>query len=149
MSTYFLDTSALAKRYMTEPGSLWIRSWILPRKGNTVVISRLATIEIISMMIRKHRGSVVSYADFVRNRDNFFRHLRQQYIVVEFEPSVLSLARRLLTRHPLRTLDAIQLAAGLKAAQTFPGLTFMSADTRLLTAAAAEGLAVDDPNLHP
>jgi predicted nucleic acid-binding protein len=148
LTTFFVDTSALAKRYMSEVGSSWVRGWILPSKGHTVIISRLATVEMVSLMIRKHREGVVTYTDFARNRDTFFKHARQQYEVIELEQKVLSLARRLLVRHPLRTLDAVQLASALSASQAFGTLTFISADTRLLEA-AAEGLPTDDPNAHP
>jgi hypothetical protein len=40
-------------------------------------------------------------------------------------------------------LHAVRSASGL------PALTFVSADTELNAAATAEGMPVDDPNLHP
>ena len=150
MSAFFLDTSALAKRYMSEVGSTWVRSWILPKMGNTIIISRLATVEIVSLMIRKQREGGVSPADFRRNRNNFFLHLRNQYQVIEFQPRVLASARALLVQHPLRTLDAIHLASALQAQKTFDvKLSFICADVRLLVAAAAEGLPTDDPSAYP
>ncbi len=53
----------------------------------------------------------------------------------------------------LRAYAAIQLASALESndrllADALPPLTFVSADQRLLTAASAEGLATEDPNLH-
>ena len=39
--------------------------------------------------------------------------------------------------------NAALIAAGL------PALTFLSADNRLLNAAQTEGLATDNPNIHP
>lgn len=148
MSDYFVDTSALAKRYVVEAGSGWVKSWILPRYGNAIVLSRLATIEIIALLTRKQREGLITPAEFLRIRNSVSAHLRTQYSIVEFEPSVLARARRLLVRYPLRTLDSIQLASALEAAQFF-NLTFVSADTRLLAAASAEGLTTDDPNAHP
>jgi len=60
----------------------------------------------------------------------------------------------LLERHPLRAYDAVHLATALRihrwlVAAGQVGLAFLSADDRLNTAAAAEGLAVDNPNQHP
>jgi len=70
--------------------------------------------------------------------------------VIELDNRVLAMARRLLIRHPLRTLNAIHLAGALEAKRLLSiQPTFISADTRLLTAAAAEGLPTDDPNAHP
>jgi hypothetical protein len=55
--------------------------------------------------------------------------------------------------HALRGSDAIQLAAAIEAnlaaAAVGEVLTLVSADAELNAAAVAEGLAVDDPNLHP
>ncbi|MCX6938160.1 MAG: type II toxin-antitoxin system VapC family toxin [Verrucomicrobia bacterium] len=58
--------------------------------------------------------------------------------------AVRTLAIRLLRTHPLRSADARQLAAALTLAQAgLPGLSFLSADTRLADAAEIEGLTVD------
>jgi predicted nucleic acid-binding protein len=67
---------------------------------------------------------------------------------------VVERACQLLERYALRAYDAIQLASALIANQALvaAGLgmaTFLSADQRLLQAAAAEGLNTDDPNQHP
>ncbi|OQW96231.1 MAG: hypothetical protein BWK77_05765 [Verrucomicrobia bacterium A1] len=52
-------------------------------------------------------------------------------------------AARLLTRHPLRAADALQLAAALMAADGDPSsLPFVCTDHRLRAAAAAEGFEV-------
>jgi len=52
--------------------------------------------------------------------------------------------------HPLRALDVIQLGCAIRA-RTAVGepVTFVSGDKSLLTAAATEGFAIDDPNAHP
>jgi len=55
----------------------------------------------------------------------------------------------LVRRHGLRGYDAVQLAAVLEIHATDPSLTLLSADAELNAAALAEGLTVDDPNLHP
>jgi uncharacterized protein len=56
--------------------------------------------------------------------------------------------------HGLRGYDAVQLAVtvGLHRARAtagLPSLTFICADQELNAAATAEGLAVDNPALHP
>jgi hypothetical protein len=73
---------------------------------------------------------------------------------VELDLKVIALARSLLERHPLRAYDVVQLASALIANQALqsaplPLLVFLSADDRLNIIAAAEGLNVDNPNLHP
>jgi hypothetical protein len=72
---------------------------------------------------------------------------------VEADRGVCDTARDLLFRHTLRAYDSVQLASALAATHALrqaglPGLTFLSADARLLDAAATEGLPIDDPNRH-
>ncbi len=60
-------------------------------------------------------------------------------------------AENLLELYALRAYDSIQLASALESNARLvfaglPAITFVSADTRLLTAAAIEGLATDDPS---
>ena len=150
MSVYFADTSALAKRYIPEIGSAWVQSWIDPASGHVTIISALATVEFISFLARRQREGNVSAADFNRLRNDFVFHARQQYRVIAPGADVLAQAQRLVNLHPLRTLDAIQLASAWAAGQAIGALPiFVSADQRLLSAAASEGFVTDDPNAHP
>jgi predicted nucleic acid-binding protein len=150
LSIYFADTSALAKRYIPEVGSGWVQGWISPASGHITIISALSTVEFISLLARRQREGNVSVADFNRLRLDFLFHVRQQYRVIALGQNVLGRAQQLVAKHPLRTLDALQLASAHTAASvlgTFP--IFVTADQRLLAVAAAEGFPTDDPNTHP
>jgi predicted nucleic acid-binding protein len=73
---------------------------------------------------------------------------------VEVTEALVDMAMTLAERHGLRGYDAVQLAATLElqtalAASGLPALTVISSDAELNTAAAAEGLVVEDPNRHP
>ena len=150
MSLYFADTSAFAKRYLPEIGSAWVRAWIDPSAGNTILISAISTVELVSLLARRQREGNVSAADFTRLKNDFLVHTNRDYRVIALSPGVLALARRLIEQYPLRTLDAIQLASARMAAQTIgPMPTFVTADQSLLAAATAEGFPTDDPNKHP
>jgi hypothetical protein len=41
MTQYFLDSSALIKRYIVEPGTTWIRTLTTRSSGNTVIIAQI------------------------------------------------------------------------------------------------------------
>jgi uncharacterized protein len=144
LSAIFADTSALVKDYVAEVGSAWVNSWADRSVGNIVIISRLTTVELIAGLARRQRELSISSVDFAIRRNSFLKKVVEFYLVMDLDDDVLTPARDLVTRYPLRTLDAIQLASALAT-----GLTVVSADTRLLAAAAAEGLATDDPNAHP
>lgn len=150
MTTYFVDTSALGKRYIPEAGSAWVKGWIDPRASHVIVISALATVEMNSILMRREREGFISTADRISLDNDFLFHVQNEYLVVDLDDDVLYRARTLLVKHPLRTLDALHLSSAMQVNQLFGLLpTFITADTRLLAAAAAEGLTTDDPNAHP
>jgi uncharacterized protein len=147
---FFVDTSAIAKRYIPEIGSLWVRNWIKPQVGNDIIISALTTVEFVSVARRREREGFISAQDRVAFQNDFLLHVESEYIVIALDDRTLTLARDLLAKYQLRALDSLQLASAIRSARAFQTLpTFVSADTHLLQAAAAEGLPTDDPNTHP
>ncbi len=150
MSAIFADTSALTKRYVPETGSAWVRSWIEPVAGNTVFVSEVAIVELPAALARRRRDGSVSPTEFSQLLNDFLLHAEREYSVIGLESQVLRQASLLVAMHPIRTLDAIQLACALACVSLLgrPPLV-VSADRTLLAAAAAEGLPTDDPNLHP
>ena len=150
MSVFFTDTSGLAKRYVTELGSAWVRSWTDPQAGNTIVVSALAVVETVAALARRNREGALPAPAFVRLRNDFLLHVDNEYVVVALEYRTLVNAAELAVRHALRSLDAIQLACALEFSQATSHVpTFVSADRNLLAAAAAEGFPTEDPNAHP
>jgi uncharacterized protein len=150
LSTFFADTSAIAKRYIVEIGTAWVKSLTQPSSGNILIISELATVELFSLLARKQREGVLSGSGIARVQNTILAHVKAEYLVVLLDSTLLTQARDLVTRYPLRTLDAIQLACASQARQFLSEpITFISADQNLLAASAAEGFSVDDPNAHP
>ena len=150
MSAFFGDTSALAKRYLDEAGSLWVLDWILPNSGHLVIVSDLAIVEMLSLLARRLREGKLSPSNQAILEANFLLHIETEYLVVPIDRGLLTLAGELVKRRPLRALDAIQLASALAAIRTLnTPLTFISADKNLLAAASAEGFGIDDPTAHP
>ena len=81
-----------------------------------------------------------------------FRSTHFQIVILI--PVVPDRAMGLVTVHPLRAYDAVQLAAALYLDSQFanlglPSVIMVSADNNLNRAAIAEGLAMDNPNQHP
>ena len=150
MSIYFLDTSALAKRYIGEVGSTWVQNLIRRSSGNTTVISELSTIEFVSLLSRRQREQSISGRDFQLMVTLFLTHIRTQYRIVKTDARVYQIARNLARNYPLRALDSVQLASAILAQNTIgKSLIFVSADNRLLNVAQAEGFSIDNPNNPP
>jgi predicted nucleic acid-binding protein len=153
LTLYFLDSSALVKRYVTETGSAWILTLADPAAGHTLIVARITWVEVFSAFARLQRENTLSEGDVSTALRAFQYDWNTQYQVVELTASLMESAGQLLFKHPLRAYDSIQLAAALQLlpafAQTLPGTyTFVTADARLLVAASAEGLPTDDPNRH-
>lgn len=150
MSVFFVDTSALAKRYIPETGSNWVTSWIEPQANNVIVVSELTYAELHSVFERRIRENSLTLAMAATLRNDFSIHYQDDFLFVLLSTQIIKESAALLQKHPLRALDSIQLACVKEASATLnEPITFVSADTNLLAAAAAEGFAIDNPNNHP
>lgn len=154
MAAFYVDTSALAKRYIRETGSIWISALIDPSQGHRFYMVRTTGAEMVAALTRRGRGGSISVGDVQYGLAQFGADWRTHYRIVEIGPAIGDHAMDLAARHGLRGYDAVHLAAALdiETARRQRGaspLTLLSADTEQLQAAVAEGLATDDPNLHP
>jgi predicted nucleic acid-binding protein len=154
VAVYFVDTSALAKRYIAETGSSWLRVLLDPTSGCTVFVARVTAVEIIAAITRRERGGAIVPADAIAARSAFRADLAAQYQVIEVTRVLSDRAMTLAETHGLRGYDAVQLAGALEAnaryiAVGLPAIVLVSADAELNTAALAEGLPAEDPNTHP
>jgi hypothetical protein len=154
MTTYYLDTSALIKRYVQETGTVWIQALVAPTVDPTLLTARITMVEVYSALARRRREGSVPAAACTVAAQAFAAHSITEYDFIELDLNLISLTRDLLERHPLRAYDAVQLASALIANRALrvallPPLVFLSADDSLNVVAAAEGLSVDNPNLHP
>lgn len=126
-----------------------MQSLIMKSDGNVFVICDLTPIEIFSAFQRRIREKTLTISSASILKTTFETDYESIYLSVELEKPVLITARNLVTQYPLRPSDAIQLACALEARQTLNvPITFLCADNDLLSAAIAEGFAVDNPNHH-
>jgi predicted nucleic acid-binding protein len=135
----FLDASALVKRYIREEHSARVRRLIA---ANPIAISRLSEVEVPSALARLVRERRLTPRAADRVRGAFVADLDAWHIV-EITPAVTALARGQLSRHDLRAGDAIQLASAIWLRQGLEVSRLLAFDTRLATAAAAEGFATE------
>lgn len=50
MSNFYVDTSAIAKRYLTEIGTTWVQALTSPVAGNLIIVCELTPIEFSSIL---------------------------------------------------------------------------------------------------
>ncbi len=154
VKTYFFDTSALVKRYITEIGSDWLRTLNDEQSGNRIILARITWIEMLSAFSRLRRESTLDETAFNIVLQAFEYDWDTQYQIIEFDKTIAEQAGELVKKYPLRAYDSVQLASALKIykihAQVAPGLfVFVSADDRLLAVAKSENISVENPLEHP
>jgi len=153
VAVYFLDSSAVVKRYVSETGTAWILSLTDPVVGNHIHIARITGVEVVSAITRRMHSGSLSTADAATALSDFRYDFSRAYRIVDISASLIVHAMQLAEIHALRGYDAVQLAAALEVNSYrltlgIPIFTLVSADTALNAAATAEGLTVDDPNDH-
>lgn len=134
---HFLDTSALVKRYVTEPGSAEVRA--LFRRKRPIAVARIASAELAAAVARQHREGAVTETI----RDAILARLNRdfaQLAVVEIRVAMLARVPALVVRWPLRGYDAVQLAAALTLHANGAATTLWSSDGNLVAAALGKGL---------
>ena len=154
MAVLYPDSSALVKRYIAETGSVWLRALLDPATGNEVYVARITHTEIIAALSRRERGGSLPAADAIIARADFRADFAADYHPVEVTEVRIEQASLLAEKHRLRGYDAVQLACALAVnamyiVRGFAPITLLCADNELSAAAVLEGLATDDPNLHP
>jgi uncharacterized protein len=150
LTAYFVDTSALAKRYLNEVGAAWVRALLDSASGHIVFIAEIALVEMRSLLARRVREGSLSTTQQTILWGDYSLHSLHEYGLIVIDRPLLDDASNLVDRYPLRALDAIQLACAVRAQKHINiSITFISADANLLTAATAEGFGVDNPLNHP
>jgi len=148
MARYFIDSSALVKRYHQESGTPTVEG-LFNVPGNRFFISRLALVEVHSSFARLVREGVLTKTDFGKLIARLEDDVAAGVLTVAAASSRrLAEASSLLGSHGLtytmRSLDAVHLAT----AQALHGRSrvaaFVAADKKLLAVAAVCGLAVLD-----
>jgi predicted nucleic acid-binding protein len=138
----FWDSSALVPLLIEEPMSRRLRP-LAAREAMFVWWG--AEVECASALARRERdGSFAS--DDVAAALGLLSDLANGWHEIEPSQPLREAAVRLVRLHPLRSLDALQLAAAFIAAERRPSaLEIVTLDDRLGAAARREGFSVIDP----
>lgn len=150
MAVYFLDSSALVKRYVSEPGTAWTQSLFDPAFRNRIYIAAIGAVEVSAAIARRQRAGNITTGEATRFFASLRRDLNLDFQIIGITPSVIAEGMRITELHGLRGYDAVRLAAlmAVRSASPLP-VTLVSADRELNIAAASEGFVVEDPNAHP
>jgi predicted nucleic acid-binding protein len=151
MAIYFMDSSALVKRYINETGSARVLDLFDPTLKNEVFVAAITGVEIVAAITRRARSGSISTTDAAAVCNQFRNDFQIEYQIIEITESIIISGMTLAETHGLRGYDAIQLAAGctvnsLCIASGLAPTVLVSADSELNVAASNEGLVIENPN---
>jgi uncharacterized protein len=152
MTTFYLDSSALVKRYAIEVGTAWVRT--LNEQGdNVIVVALFGLAEVAAAVNGKRRGGAIDEAASKAILNDLKADAAAQYSLLDVDQFVVDEAIDLTSRHRLRGYDVIHLACALRLNRALtelqlPPLILVSADSDLLRAAQGEHLIIENPSDH-
>jgi predicted nucleic acid-binding protein len=139
MPLQFWDTSALLPLVVAQP-PFSAQTRRLFRRRSTRAVAFLARIECRSAIERLAREGALGSTARGRCLSRLDR-LLAAFDVVAFSPAVEQGAIESLARHPIRSLDALQLACALELVQaSLPAIEVVCCDRGLGNAVLGEGL---------
>jgi predicted nucleic acid-binding protein len=140
VTEYYLDASALVKRYADEAGSSWMRQITAREAQHTILLAEMTLAEVAAALAAKHRapgGITEDQRDRAMSR--FLQDCAEHFLLLPVDR--------------LRGYDTVQLATALVAndtlqQQNLSAPIFVASDDDLLAAATAERLLIDNPLAH-
>ncbi len=133
----FLDSSALAKRYIAERGT----DLVLERcaEADEIVLSVLCIPEVISGLNRLRRHNKLSYRKYAKMKRELATDVAEASMI-DLTEGVIQEAIRCLERTHVRAMDAIHIASAIESVSDL----FLSADTQQCKAARLVGVPVEE-----
>ncbi|MCL4384888.1 MAG: type II toxin-antitoxin system VapC family toxin [Actinobacteria bacterium] len=141
MNNYFIDTSALFKRYFPEQGTEQIDD-IFNQTDSTFYISDVTIIEIMSNLKRKNEITRELNSEiYSKIKKEFFNDIALENInTVDVLPENIIKAVTLIDKKYITPLDSIQLATALQLNSELQNIVFVCSDKKLTDLAEEYGI---------
>ena len=153
----YLDSSALIKKYLVEPGTAELLARLKQETdvGAVIFSSGLTYAEMHAIVARKHREHGLSEMEASAIHDQFDEDWLTSVSQVELSSAVLGFVRDVVKASPLRGADTLHLASalwlrdmtrlGVKPGEYSGPLIFVSSDRQLLAAAKKQKILTFNP----
>lgn len=141
INNYFIDTSALFKRYFPERGTEQIDD-IFNEANSTFYISDITIIEIVSNLKRKNEITrELNNEIYSKIKKEFFNDIAHENIktVGIFSENIIK-AITLIDKKYVTPLDSIQLATALQLNSELQNIVFVCSDKKLSDLAQEYGI---------
>ena len=132
MPLYFLDSSAIVKRYISETGTNWILNLHKPSAQNVIYVAQITGVEVVSAISRRLRGNRMTQKAADKAVFRFKRDFANKFRIIRLNDQIIAEAMRFSETHFLRGYDSVQLAIAVElekrfASQKLNSITFVSA----------------------
>lgn len=144
MRLFYLDSSAIFKRYRRESGTEVVDQILDgPRAGDRFYISFLSALEVTAVVLRLSKGGQLATTIGNQVLADFRQDLGRLFDVWPLDQAVAAAAVRTIERYTLKAPDAIHLTTALAINWANP-----SANCILVTSDVDLLRAADDAGLH-
>jgi predicted nucleic acid-binding protein len=151
VNSFYLDASALVKRYVIEKGSPHVHAILDGVPHNRIHLLNIGAGEVVSILVRKRNAGNLSAASFGQAYVAFETEILRAAEVYKQSVShrLVVSSVLLIVSHSINSTDALTLRSALAIARnlrsTGDDLVLVASDMRLLRAAQSEGLHTFDP----
>jgi predicted nucleic acid-binding protein len=147
---FYLDASALAKRYVVEQGTFVVNHLFRRVARDAMMCLTLGMLEFISIFVRKKNASTIPDTAFNQVMTDFRSEVidAANFTKIPATDSLVNAAAPLVAQHSLNATEAVilrsvlDLVATLRA--THDALVLVTSDQRLLRASQMEGVLTFD-----
>lgn len=147
MTVYYLETSALLKKYQNEAGTPVIQELFDgKRDAELLTTSYFTVLEVTSVATRLQRSGTFNTRTYRGVLGNLDRDLRASIVLQPVSDAVVLEGIKQAMEYALRAPDAVQMATALRAkGGADEPFYFICSDGRLKAASSSSGLLVLDP----
>lgn len=148
---FYLDASALAKRYAPEPGTAVINHLFARLTPARMFVLHIGVAEVVSILVRKRNAGKLSRTAFTQAFVDLQAEIINQLALrkLDADATFVAAALPVILKHSINSTDAILLCSALDVAVSLSArgndLVLIAADQRLLRAARTEGLLTFNP----
>lgn len=148
---FYLDASALAKRYSPELGTLVLNHLFLRVSPTRIKTLHLGVAEVVSILVRKRNAKRLSPRLHAQAFSTLESEIINQPLLKKFDADadLINLALPLISQHSINATDAVLLCSAIDLVNRLRAdnddLVLVASDHRLLRAAQVEGLLTFNP----
>lgn len=137
MRPYYLDTSAILKRYRTEKGTAFVDELYRLRPGESLLTSHFTCLEFEAVAARALKGQVLDDQKYHTLLASFGRDLDEYLLLLPVHTPLMTESIAFASRYALRAPDSIHLASASRLQRSAADVVLVASDRALLAAASS------------